>query len=237
MRRMILMAAMMTVAGLAVTPGAGALAADGQAGNKVESKTESKAANKPADPAYKELRSIENPHIKIVEDKARALVAPLTQAQMQDLYIMRDGYGILQSVNIVVRDVGNAVRLCGEDNPDLKKDMDARYKKWETAVSPVLKDNMAKLQKTIDQQTFTSPKMIRDYFKALDDATAYAEKKFDKRVVTTPEACNKLRDSMDDTQGALVKLLGEMRFVEAAKKAEAAPDAKQDGKQDDKKTD
>lgn len=180
------------------------------------------------DPTARALRSAENPHIKIVENKARALVAPLSQPQLKDLYMMREGYGILQSVKIVMRDVGNAVRLCGEDNPDMKAAMAERHKSWEEAIGPVVKDDMKKLQISIDRQEFTDPKKIRDYFKALDDATAYAEKKFDKRVVTTKEACQTLQDSMDDSQQQIADLLGTMKFVELPKAADKAENKAED---------
>ena len=183
-------------------------------------------AAKPApakpDPVIDELRDKEgNPHIAKVEQKARELVAPLTQPQMQDLFLLREGYGLIRSVEIVQRDIGRAVRLCGEDNPDLKGPMEARYKKWTGTVDPVLKEKMTALQKAIDTQTYTQPAKIRGYFKALDDAALYAEKKFDKRVITTEDACKSLLQSMDGTEENVAGIMSELK-VPGEKKA--APD-------------
>lgn len=175
----------------------------------------------PPDPVMEELRDKENnPHIAKVEQKARELVAPLSQPQMQDVFLLREGYGLIRSVEIVQRDIGRAVRLCGEDNPDLKGPMDARYKKWTSTVDPVLKQKMAALQKAIDTQTYTQPQKIRAYFKALDDAAIFAEKKFDKRVITTEEACKSLLQSMDGTEENVAGIMSELK-VPGEKKAEA----------------
>jgi hypothetical protein len=180
-------------------------------------------ATKPApqkpDPVVEELRDKEdNPHIAKVEQKARELVAPLSQPQMQDLFLLREGYGLIRSVEIVQRDIGRAVRLCGEDNPDLKGPMEARYKKWTGTVDPVLKGKMTALQTAIDTQTYAQPAKIRSYFKALDDAAIYAEKKFDKRVITTEEACKSLLQSMDGTEEKVAGIMGDLN-VPGEKKA------------------
>ncbi|MBU0859706.1 MAG: hypothetical protein KJ667_07190 [Alphaproteobacteria bacterium] len=182
-------------------------------------------AETPKDPVLKELRSAENPHIKIIEEKARGLVTPLSQPQMQDLYKLREGYGLIRSVEIVQRDIGQAVKFCGEDNPDLKKAMDERYKSWNEHVDPVLKERMSVLQAAVDAQTFASPAKIRDYFKALDNAAAYAESKFDKRIVTTPDACKSLRESMDDSEKDVADIMKDLKVPDFTAKAEPVPKA------------
>lgn len=161
----------------------------------------------------KELRT-NNPHIATVESRARALVTPLSQPQMQTLFMMREGYGLIRSVETVQRDIGRAVNLCGKDNPDLKKPMDDRFKSWRGNVQPVLDERMKALQAAIDAQNFTAPGRIREYFKALDDAAAYAEKKFDKRVVTTPEACKSLLESMSNSEERVVSIMKDLRVPE-----------------------
>ena len=177
----------------------------------------------PTDPVVQELRTTDNPHFKAVEDRARALVAPLSQPEMQELYILRDGYGLIRSLEIVQRDIGRAARLCGEDNPDMKDKMDDRFKKWQAAVDPVLDEKMAALNEAVDKQGFAKPSQIRDYFKALDDAAIYAEKKFDKRVITSPNACESLLESMDESQDRVADLMKELR-VRGPAPAEQAPE-------------
>jgi hypothetical protein len=185
-----------------------------------------KAEPKKPDPVVEELRDKDgNPHIAKVEQKARELIAPLTQPQMQDLYLLREGFGLIRSVEIVQRDIGRAVRLCGEDNPDLKGPMEARYKKWTGKVDPVLKSKMTALQKAIDTQTYTQPAKIRSYFKSLDDAAIYAEKKFDKRVITTEEACKSLLQSMDGTEENVAGIMSELK-VPGEKKAAPQDESK-----------
>ena len=80
---------------------------------------------------------------------------------------------------------------------------------------------MTALQKAIDTQTYTQPAKIRGYFKALDDAALYAEKKFDKRVITTEDACKSLLQSMDGTEENVAGIMSELK-VPGEKKA--APD-------------
>lgn len=189
-----------------------ALAAGGTAKNAGDQK----AAEGAQDPVTQELRSAENPHVAVIEQRARELVAPLSQPQMKDLFLMRESYGLIRSVEIVQRDISRAVRLCGEDNADLKDPMAARLKKWNGTVDPVLKERMAALQSAIDDQDFAKPEKIRSYFKSLDDAAVYAEKKFDKRVVTTPEACKGLLQSMDGTQNEVANIMKDLKVPEFA---------------------
>ncbi len=212
---------MLAVAAMALSP---AMAAEGVAPAPAEKGKTEKAqkTNKPADPVVQELRSAENPHIARVEQKARELTAPLSQPQMKTVLALRESYGLIRSVEIVQRDIGRAVRLCGEDNRDLKDPMAARFKKWSSVVDPVLKERMGALQDAIDKQDFTKPEKIRGYFKALDDAAIYAEKKFDKRVITTEEACKSLLQSMDGTQHQVAEIMKDLKVPEIAPAEEAA---------------
>ena len=123
--------------------------------------------------------------------------------------MIRESYGIIRSVYAVQRDVGHAVELCGNDNPDLKEEISARFSQWNQAVEPVLKDQDKNLQAAIEKQSYKKPKDVNAYLDNIDDAAEYADKMLDKKVITTEEACKSLLASMDRTEGNIVSILDE----------------------------
>lgn len=204
--------------------GAGPVWAAGQETARAKTVTAPQAEQKsaqPIDPLIGKMHSADNPYVKVVEQRARALVAPLSQTQMEQLYKIREAYGLIRSVEIVERDIKRAVKFCGEDNPEMKKEMDDKFTAWSAQVVPVLQERMKALQTAIDSQDFTAPQRIRAYFKALDDAAIYAEKKFDKRVITTAKACQSLQGSMGATAKQVAAHMADLKIPEFKPAAES----------------
>lgn len=170
------------------------------------------AQKEPVDPVIARMHSARNPHVATVEMKARALIAPLTQAQIRQIYQLREAYGLVRSVEIVERDVSRAAKFCGEDNPAMKTQMQTGLQSWQGRVMPAVQERKKALQAAIDAQGLVRPGLIREYFKALDDAAIYAEKQLDKKVITTHEACKSLLESMDSTEKRVAELMKEINI-------------------------
>lgn len=142
------------------------------------------------------------------------LIDTLNKAGKERFLIMRNKYSVIRTVNVVERDVGNAVQACGKNNPDIKATMDTRFKEWQGAVKPILKDADKFLQQEIDEQQLVYPSDFRHVLKLNDKAYEYTEGMVKKEVVTSKDACEKLFKSMDSTEDRLVELLQDILIPE-----------------------
>ena len=120
----------------------------------------------------------------------------------------------MRSIEIVRRDIQNAVKACGKANPDLKKEMNKRYKSWEKAVMPILKTSQKFLETELKEQDAFHISDYRHVMKLNDKAYEYSESKIEKTPVTTVEACEGLLASMDRTEDKLIGLLQEILLPE-----------------------
>lgn len=155
----------------------------------------------------------ENPYLKKIEKMTEDLGKQLDEPALKHLYYIREGFGATRVVQMVRKDVGEAVKACGKDNPDMKTAIDDQFSSWTKAVDPVVKEKQVLMEKAIAEQTYAKPKEIKDYLKLIEQAGEYANKQIDKQIVTTPEACESLRGSMVETQDVVSKLLSEVQFL------------------------
>lgn len=151
-----------------------------------------------------------NPYIARLDKKAKEIGSKLQPKELEHLYYIREGFGVLRAVYMVKRDVGIAVKACARDNPALRDGIEKRFTDWNAAVEPVMTEKQNVIDAAINGQTYIKPKEIKDYMKLIEQAADYANRSIDKQVVTTPEACNNLAASMDRTQDVVAKLLGEL---------------------------
>jgi hypothetical protein len=156
---------------------------------------------------------LDNPFLPKIEKATTALGDKLDKNALKHLYYVREGFGATRAVMLVRRDVDAAVKACGKANPDMKKGLDAEFAEWAAEVDPIVKQNEVMINRAIDEQTYIKPKEIHDYLKLIQQAGEHANKEIDKRIITTPEACSSLEKSMDDTRGAVSKLLSEMKLL------------------------
>ncbi len=173
----------------------------------------------------------ETPITKWIEAENK-LIDTLPRQGKRSFYVMRNKHGVIRSVRIVRRDVGNAVKACGKENPDLKKPMRDRFKQWEEAVVPVLDLADKFFKEEIETQQIVHPGDFRHVLKLNDKAYTYGEKQIEKQVVTSKEACEGLLESMDRTEDKMVELLQDMLLPESvirerAERAKAAGEAAQ----------
>lgn len=153
-----------------------------------------------------------NPHIEKMNEKAKALAQSLTEQEAKDLGQIRGNFGVLRSIGIIRKGVGEAVSLCAEKNPDLSEPIKTRHEKWLSDINAGLEKQEKSLEDALGGKRFTDEKQVRDYLDTVDAAAEYADKNMEKTIVTTPEACTKLKDSMDETQGVILKLITDMTW-------------------------
>lgn len=167
-------------------------------------------------------------------DAENAMIDPLSQKDQESVFILRNKYSIIRVIGIVERDIGNAVKSCGDKNPGMKKQMDDRYKQWKNSVNPIITTAKKQLDKDIDAQKMVDVDQFRKVLKLNDKAYEFGDKQTTKTPVTTPEACKGLLSSMDRTEDEMITLLRQTllpedvirkRGIEAEKKIQQGEEA------------
>lgn len=163
-------------------------------------------------------------------DAENAMIDPLGKQDKGTILILRNKYSLINATRIVSRDVGAAVKSCGDKNPDLKKQMDDRYKQWTSAVHPILDTAEKQFKKDVEALKIVKPAEFRKVLELHDEAYEAAEKQVTKTPVTTAEACKGTLASMDRTEDNMIRILQETLLPESvirkraedSEKAEAA---------------
>lgn len=156
--------------------------------------------------AKDEIAKNETPITKWIAAE-NALLDTLPKQNKDVFFVLRNKHGVMRSIKMVQRDVKNAVDACGKENADLKAPMRARYKDWEKAVNPILKEADKFLKTELKQQEAFHVSDYRHIMKLNDKAYEFSESQIQKTPVTSPEACQGLLESMDSTEDKLVSLL------------------------------
>jgi len=177
------------------------------------------------DSASQQEMKDENPYIKVMNDKAKKLADSLTEKEAKTLGLIRENFGFLHSVDIARKSVKEAATLCMKENSSLKKAMKTRHQSWDTKIGDILVKQEKNLHDFISKDNFSDPAQIEDYLGSIDDMAEYAENKIQKNIVTTPEACKGLIDSMDHSEEVIVRILEGMTWpdVKNSGNGEATP--------------
>jgi len=144
-----------------------------------------------------------------------ALIDPLSDKDKASFFILRNKHSIIRVIRVVERDVGSAVKACGDNNKDMKEGIDARFRQWQNAVDPILDTAQKQLDKDLKAQKLVDAKEAKRVLKLNDEAYEYGEKQITKRPVTSKEACENLVRSMDRTEDEMISLLQETLLPES----------------------
>jgi iron-sulfur cluster repair protein YtfE (RIC family) len=157
-------------------------------------------------------------------DAENKMVDSLPKGNQKVFFVMRNKHSVIRSIRVVHGDIKKAVTACGKENKDLKKPMADRLKDWEEVVFPILKDAEKFLKQELKEQEAFHISDYQHVMKLNDKAYEYSDSKIEKTPVTTPEACDKLLASMDQTEDKLIRLMQEILLPEAVvrKRAEMA---------------
>lgn len=174
----------------------------------------------------KSVKKEETPITKWIEAE-NALLDSLPKQNEKVFFILRNKHSVIRTIRVVRRDIKNAVKSCGRKNKDLKVSMNRRFKEWENAVLPILKEAEKFLKIELKEQEAFYVGDYHHVMKLNDKAYSFSESKVNKTPVTTKEACEGLLTSMDRTEDSLLSLLQDILLpeevvrerVEQAKKA------------------
>lgn len=165
------------------------------------------AAEQPAEAApAKEAEDPDSPAPKM-RAAIKAVSDGLEAGKMQHFAAVYNNYNMVNTVKMVRGDVSSAIKSCGENNADMKGDLDGRFAKWDGAVGPVVAEAEANVNNMVLAQDYVKKEDFQNIFKLIDETRDYTSKKYKKEPVTTRESCGYLLGKMDETQEALVSLL------------------------------
>lgn len=166
-------------------------------------------------PEGAEIKTVENPKMDAIRAQAEALSKSLSQKEITSLAMVRDGFGMIRSVEMAQETVEDAIDACADANPDMAKDLNARHDAWDDAIEAAIDAQEDKLDASINDKVFADPDAIEDYLDAIDDAADEAESNIEKQLITSESACTNLKNSMDGTQETITKMLSEIKWPEA----------------------
>ncbi|MEM7651321.1 MAG: hypothetical protein AAF204_04480 [Pseudomonadota bacterium] len=148
--------------------------------------------------------------------------------------VLYSNYNLIKVVEAVEDSISEAVDECGDKNPDMEGEMDARFKEWRGEVRAVMKEADANVDNMIVAQDYAKARDVRKFLKLIDKSRKERSKEVKKVPVTSPEACQALIKRMDGTQenmlqllqATLVSLPNAMQVDDEKVKAEAAEKAR-----------
>lgn len=159
-----------------------------------------------------------NPYVQKAQDKAVEIAKTFTPVEIENLGIIKDAFGILGAVHVTSQSVDAAVKQCGKDNPDMKPDIDKQYGEWKGGVVAALDTKDKEMMAAINDGRFKKPKEVIAFLDLLQKAAQHSYDKMEKKIISTPSACDSLMDSMDDSSDKLGEMLAEMKFPYAVPK-------------------
>jgi hypothetical protein len=167
-------------------------------------------------------------------DAENALIDPLSDKDKESFFILRNKHSIIRVIRVVEKDIQNAVKSCGKNNPDMKDAMNDRFAAWQKAVDPILDAAQIQLDKDLAAQKIVKVKDAKKVLKLNDEAYEFGEKQIVKNPVTTKEACEDLVKSMDRTEDEMIQLLQQTLLPESVirQRAEAQEKEKEKQKQE-----
>lgn len=143
-----------------------------------------------------------------IEAATKELGETFSEEQNISMGRIRMNFGIIRAIGIMKQEIGDAAKKCGDANKDMKDSLTKRFTAWEKTVTPLLKEDEKNLEDSIKKSSFPDEKKVHDYLDLVDEAAEAGDKALgEKSVVTTPEACRYLLESMDKSEPMVITLL------------------------------
>jgi hypothetical protein len=166
-----------------------------------------------AEEAKQEKQNAETPITKWIAAENKMLDT-LPKQNQKVFFVLRNKHNVIRSVDMVSRDIGEAVKSCASKNKEISTQITTRFKDWQGAVSPILKEADKFLKQELKEQEAFHASDYKHVTKLNDKAFEFSEKQIKKQPVTTLESCQGLLKSMDKSEDKLVSLLQDMLLPE-----------------------
>jgi uncharacterized protein YueI len=180
----------------------GFLAASLWGGMPAQAQSQSKVANnnnalEKFDPVLMKIFSDDNPYREMIKTRARAMIAPLGQAEIEYLYELKSValniFYTREAISFVQRSYG----FCRDDNSEMSQELGEVLEKKINPLKKSYDELDKKLVGVIGDLTVTTPKKFESYLEAYKQAHNYAEKLLNKIISTSPANCKALMNNAD----------------------------------------
>lgn len=144
---------------------------------------------------------------KALTGKVGGIMKTLDQKQMFHFMVVYQNYNVVSLVKAVRDDVSDAITACGENNPQMKSDLDARFEAWDENVGGQLEEARANINNMAIAQDYISQNELKGIFAQVDQLRSVNSSNFEKTPVTSPEACEFMMSKMDETETNMGQML------------------------------
>lgn len=150
-----------------------------------------------------------NPYAPKLEEMAKKLYQGINPEEAKRVVILRNGYSMIRTVEVVKGEVSKTIDLCSKANPPMKDDLKSHFAKWQDLVMPKVEEQHKRMDAVLTPENFTRPDDIRAFLDQLDKTADYAADENEKTTVrvTDKQACGDLIKSMDENGPKLVEAL------------------------------
>lgn len=162
-----------------------------------------------------------NPLDAVVEESARMaaedgqdlskmlsdFIAQRSNTNRYHFFMIYNHHNLIATVKEVRKDVSEAIKACGENNPDLKDALADRFEAWKEMIDPKLEEAQGQVNNMIIAQDYAQESEITDILNASDAVRTYTKNAYEKVPVTSREACTYLLNKMDETESDMISLL------------------------------
>lgn len=149
----------------------------------------------------------ENPYKIEVKTQSRILYETMSEDEVKNLGIVRKGFGAIRSVQLVRKEVHEAVELCRKNVPEIGDKVKGQFDQWQSTVQPLLDRNKRMLEASVSNGFFKNPTKIKSFLEIVDKAALYDSKLNKTYPIGTKSSCKKLAKSLQDTEMRMANVL------------------------------
>lgn len=155
---------------------------------------------------------LDNPYKEKVRLEAAALKEQLNEEEINNLALIRRGFGTIRTVQLVRKEVHDAVALCGKNVPEAGPKVTAQFNDWQDTIQPLLDRNKRLLEASITEGFFRNPEAVRSFLETVDQAALFENGKNPTTPKATPSSCKKLTKTLHETEHRLANILRDVEW-------------------------
>lgn len=152
-------------------------------------------------------RELARAQSEALTDQVGNIIKGLAADEINHFMVVFTNYNMYSIVVNVRKDVQNAVKLCGDNNKEMKSELDSRFESWDEAVSEGMEQSWSNIESLGLAQDYISQNDLKMVYALVEKTRSTDSSQFKKIPLTTPEACEFMLSKMDETQNSMLLLL------------------------------
>ncbi len=152
-------------------------------------------------------RELARAQSEALTDQVGNIMKGLAADEINHFMVVFTNYNMYSIVVNVRKDVQNAIKLCGENNKEMKSELDSRFESWDEAVSEGMEQSWSNIESLGLAQDYISQNDLKMVYALVEKTRSTDSSQFKKIPLTTPEACEFMLSKMDETQNSMLLLL------------------------------